>query len=293
MAAYEDCDISINQEECLDSLTEIEKCLSATFKRVVVFGKGSKPVPILFTKLMQKYIETILTVRKTTTLVPQSNTYIFANPNSNDRWMSGPAVLRKYAHKCGAKNPELLTSTKFRKQLATILQLMNFESDEMEQIARFMGHTEKTHKEFYRLTENVYQTAKVAKVLLLLNNGKGSEFKGKSLAEIEVGDSTEETCEREELEDNESRNDDNDNNAAINEMHVAETGRTDKKGYNRKRWEAGEKQLVLKHSKKHVKNKIAPKKQECIDFINKNPYRFSPIDWIRIKTLVFNTYRMK
>lgn len=27
---------------------------------------------------------------------------------------------------------------------------MCFEKDEMEQIARFMGHTEKTHTEFYR-----------------------------------------------------------------------------------------------------------------------------------------------
>nr|CAI5860072.1 unnamed protein product [Callosobruchus analis] len=255
MAAYEDCDISINQEECLNSLTETEKCLSATFKCVV------------------KNYYTCPTVKH----------IYFANPNSNDRWMSGPAVLRKYAHKCGAKNLELLTSTKFRKQLATILQLMNFEFDEMKQIARFMGHTEKTHKEFYRLTENVYQTAKVAKVLLLLNNGKVSEFKGKSLAEIEVRDDpieeenvklniTEETCEREALEDSESRNDNYNNDAANNEIHVEETGHNDKKGYNRKSWEAGEKQLVLKHFKKHVQNKIAPKKQECIDFINKNPY---------------------
>lgn len=36
------------------------------------------------------------------------------------------------------------------------------------------------------MTEDVYQTAKVAKVLLLLNAGKGSELKGKSLAEVEV-----------------------------------------------------------------------------------------------------------
>lgn len=150
IAAYENSIFSVNQNEFLSSLTELEKSMSVTFKRVVVFGKGSKPVPILFTKLMQRYIEMLLNIRKNTDVVPRTNTYIFANPDSKDRWMSGPSVLRKYAHKCGAKNPELLTSTRFRKQLATILQLMNFENDEMEQIARFMGHTEKTHKEFYR-----------------------------------------------------------------------------------------------------------------------------------------------
>lgn len=150
ITTYENNNFSINQTEFLNCLSEVEKNMSATFKRVVVFGKGSKPVPILFTKLMQRYIDMLLNIRKNTELVPKSNTYVFANPDSQDRWISGPAVLRKYAHKCGAKNPELLTSTRFRKQLATILQLMNFENDEMEQIARFMGHTEKTHKDFYR-----------------------------------------------------------------------------------------------------------------------------------------------
>lgn len=124
--------------------------MSSFFKRVVVFGKGSKPVPILFTRKMQEYVEILLHIRKTTNIVPKENQYIFANPGSSDRWMSGPSIIRKLAFKCGAKNPELLTSTRFRKQVATILQLMNFESSEMEQIARFMGHTEKTHKEFYR-----------------------------------------------------------------------------------------------------------------------------------------------
>lgn len=150
ITTYESNNFSINQREFLNCLSELEKNMSATFKRVIVFGKGSKPVPILFTKLMQRYIEMLLNIRKNTEVVPTSNTYVFANPDSKDRWISGPSVLRKYAHKCGAKNPELLTSTRFRKQLATILQLMNFENDEMEQIARFMGHTEKTHKEFYR-----------------------------------------------------------------------------------------------------------------------------------------------
>lgn len=130
---------------------------------------------------------------------------------------------------CGAKNPETLTSSRFRKQIATILQIMNFEADEMEQIATFMGHTEKTHKEFYWYSlaiyvlmnldnflifllpffyilffsrmPDVYQTAKI---LMLLNEGKGEEFKGKSLAEIEIsGDLLEfEKDEEEEIEKN-------------------------------------------------------------------------------------------
>lgn len=149
ISAYEKNQSFKNQEEFLNSLSELEKTMSTSFKRVVVFGKGSKPVPILFTKQMQKYIDLLIKTRRASKIVPEANKYIFANPGSN-RWMSGSSVIRKLAYKSGAKHPELLTSTKFRKQIATILQLMHFDSDEMEQIARFMGHTEKTHKEFYR-----------------------------------------------------------------------------------------------------------------------------------------------
>lgn len=148
--SYEQNLSTITQEECLSSLSEFEKSMSATFKRVVVFGKGSKPVALLFTKKMQNFIDKLIHIRKITDIVPKENKYVFANPGSVDRWMNGASVVRKFAQKCGARNPELLTSTRFRKQIATILQLMNFEQNEMEQIARFMGHTEKTHMEFYR-----------------------------------------------------------------------------------------------------------------------------------------------
>lgn len=36
-----------------------------------------------------------------------------------------------------------------------------------------------------RLPQDIYQTAKVAKVLLLLEKGRGKEFRGKTLNEIE------------------------------------------------------------------------------------------------------------
>ncbi|KAK5647980.1 hypothetical protein RI129_002872 [Pyrocoelia pectoralis] len=136
----------------LESLTPLEKALSNNFKRVVVGGKGSKPVPILFSKKLQKLIEVLLTTRSSFRIVPTANPYLFANPGSENRWMSGSNVLRKLALKSGAKNPELLTSTRFRKQIATTLQLMTMEDNEMEQVATFMGHTKKTHSEFYRYT---------------------------------------------------------------------------------------------------------------------------------------------
>ncbi|XP_050513107.1 uncharacterized protein LOC126888766 [Diabrotica virgifera virgifera] len=102
--------------------------------------------------------------------------------------MSGANTIRKIAINCGAKHPELLTSTRFRKQIATTLQLLALDDDEMEQIATFMGHTKKTHTEFNRLPQDIYETAKVAKILLLMEKGKGNRYRGKKLSEINIDD---------------------------------------------------------------------------------------------------------
>ncbi|KAJ8968796.1 hypothetical protein NQ314_002104 [Rhamnusium bicolor] len=39
-----------------------------------------------------------------------------------------------------------------------------------------------------KLPQDVFQTAKVSKILIAINNGKGAQYKGKSLDEIEFSD---------------------------------------------------------------------------------------------------------
>lgn len=139
-----------NQEELLESLSTSEKILCRNFKRVVCGGKGSRPVPILFSPYLQTKIELLLKVRKMIKEIPESNEYLFANPDSTKGWFHGVSVIRSFASACGAHNSASLSSTKFRKQTATLLQIMNINENDMEQLATFMGHTKKTHEEWYR-----------------------------------------------------------------------------------------------------------------------------------------------
>lgn len=150
LASYNQNSTSIAQEECLNSLQNSEKELAKHFKRIITTGKGSKSIPILFSKKVQEYIGTLLEVRKVTTFVPQENPFLFALTGSSFKWVDGSTTLRKYALKCGAKNPDTLTSSRLRKQIATVLQILNLNDTEMEQVATFMGHTRKTHEQFYR-----------------------------------------------------------------------------------------------------------------------------------------------
>ncbi|XP_044760146.1 uncharacterized protein LOC123317607 isoform X2 [Coccinella septempunctata] len=67
------------------------------------------------------------------------------------------------------------------------MQILNLSKHEKKQFSNFMGHTEKTHEEFYELPVDIYQTAKVSKILLMMDKGTlPAEYKGKSLSEINL-----------------------------------------------------------------------------------------------------------
>ncbi|KAJ8932596.1 hypothetical protein NQ318_023378 [Aromia moschata] len=132
--------VSNQQKDFLDSLTENEKILTQNFKRVLTGGKGSKPVAILFPKNIQSLIDIMLSVRSE--CVSESNEYLFANPRTENRWLSGYHVLKKLAQESGISNKDLFTSTRLRKQIATVLQVMNIGETGNGAVCKFYG----THK---------------------------------------------------------------------------------------------------------------------------------------------------
>lgn len=140
---------SINQEECFQALTDSEKELTKFYKRVVTGGKGSRQIVILFPRNLQDLINVMLAVRNKTTLVPDTNKYLFAPPGSNS-WVKGDNVIQRFAKNCNLEHPEHISSNRLRKQISTVMQILNLTPEEAEQFAKFLGHTEKTHNEFYK-----------------------------------------------------------------------------------------------------------------------------------------------
>ncbi|XP_074026426.1 uncharacterized protein isoform X1 [Leptinotarsa decemlineata] len=173
-----------NYEEFADAVTPAEKLLLKNFKRVVTRGKRGRGVPVLFSTDVQDHMKLLLQARSE--FVNESNLFLFANPASKEQPLIGYKVIQKHARLCGAVNPEALTSTKLRKHLATLTQVFNMTQNDIEQLATFMGHTIDVHKQVYRLPDDVYQTAKIAKLLMLMERGEAGNYKGKTLDEIDL-----------------------------------------------------------------------------------------------------------
>ena len=80
--------------------------------------------------------------------------FIFCNPDSKSELLKPLRawdLITKYAGKAGLKNPEVMTSTNFRKYTATVAQIVNLDENELEWLCNHMGHDIRVHREFYRL----------------------------------------------------------------------------------------------------------------------------------------------
>lgn len=64
--------------------------------------------------------------------------------------------------------------------------MLDLESGQLEWLSNHLGHTVDIHRSFYRLQESTIEMAKVSKVLLAVDSGKVSKYKGKKLDDIDA-----------------------------------------------------------------------------------------------------------
>ncbi|XP_028971714.2 uncharacterized protein LOC105010019 isoform X2 [Esox lucius] len=170
--------------DVLEALTEVEKMLCKYFERIETRGKRDRKVPLLLTPVMVKSLE-LLVKERSSCGVGDYNIYLFARPGY-DTHFRGSDCIRAYAKKCGAQQPKALSSTKLRKQVATLSRVLNLNDTEQDQFADFLGHDIRVHRKFYRLPEGTLQLAKISKILMACEQGRLTEFKGKSLDQISI-----------------------------------------------------------------------------------------------------------
>ena len=159
---------SVPDKEVELSLSATEVKLCRIMKRVELRGKFGLRVALILTPNMLSNIATMLEVREKANV---EGNYLFCRPNSN-RPYRGADALSEFVRKVDLKQPEGFSWTGLRKHLATLSQVYEISETSQDQLAQFMGHSIRVHRDFYRLPLDVVQRAKVAKVLLDANLGR-------------------------------------------------------------------------------------------------------------------------
>ena len=70
--------------------------------------------------------------------------------------------------------------------MATLSKVLNLQETELDQLADFMGHDIRVHRQFYQLPEGTIQLVKISKILMAMEQGRLADFQGKSLEEINI-----------------------------------------------------------------------------------------------------------
>ncbi|XP_077282641.1 uncharacterized protein LOC143908752 isoform X2 [Temnothorax americanus] len=149
---YEKFDPKTNADGFNALSSECQK-LAMEYVRFTIRGKLSRTVPVLLDSELQKCVELILQHRKKAG-VSLTNPYVFGTPNIDRRkhtYLQACNLMRRFSFECGADRPETLRGTTLRKHVATLGVNLNLTDSEITDLANFMGHEEKIHREHYRM----------------------------------------------------------------------------------------------------------------------------------------------
>ncbi|XP_011882433.1 PREDICTED: uncharacterized protein LOC105570082, partial [Vollenhovia emeryi] len=134
------------------SLSEKNRKIAENYSRFCIRGKLGRTVPVLLTNELLKCINLILQFR-TQAKVPQKNPYVFGLRGYNKnryRYLRACLLMRKFARECNAIESSSLRGTILRKHVATHCIQLNLNDVDVSDLATFMGHAEKIHREHYR-----------------------------------------------------------------------------------------------------------------------------------------------
>ena len=159
-------------EDITSTLSEFELKLAKSLKRVEVMGKNEKSAPILLTQNMIANINAVLALQEKAGVANKE--YIFSRLGAAEYPYRGSDSLREVIKKCdlSLRQGESFTWTRLRKHIATITQVIEVAETQQDQLAQFLGHEIRVHRNYYRLPMDLIQKAKVAKILLEVNEGK-------------------------------------------------------------------------------------------------------------------------
>ena len=161
---------------------DVERKLATRMKLCYIHGKakrgrkGRSLVPVLFTEEVTKAIQVMLKFRSAAG-VAGANPYVFATTADDKKdysksFLRGWDTMQQVAGNIKLEKPQLLTPTRQRKNLCTMMQLLDMTDAEMSWLTDHMGHSKNVHLTWYRQEESTVELTKVAKVLLSLDQGQ-------------------------------------------------------------------------------------------------------------------------
>ncbi|XP_061170557.1 uncharacterized protein LOC133179888 [Saccostrea echinata] len=172
-------------EEIASGLKPMEKILLKRLHMVETQGKQNKRCPVLLTETMIIALDCLMKHREGCG-ISSSNPFVFASPTSSSNHIDPWTSMNRLAKEAGCEQPYLISSSRLRKYLATVCQILDLEDHELEWVSRHLAHNINTHKQHYRQHDATVEIAKVGSLMMAADEGQLRKFAGKKLSDIDV-----------------------------------------------------------------------------------------------------------
>ncbi|KAI4454940.1 hypothetical protein MML48_9g00011193 [Holotrichia oblita] len=313
-----DLNESNRESHLVNSPYETHRILYKKLKTVFTDGYGfeSTNLPIFFPAQIQQYVTYLLNVRDEMDVgVSKTNPYLFAD--NGIAYLSATKVISKLARDHGIRYRQLLTCTKSRRYIATTLQLINMDMEDLERIRNVVGYCPKRQDSQYSPSPlDVHEALKITKLLLQFEKQKRNDTEGK----MEYVNATNDgnlynnallnwKCEFQQQNTVEISSNNHDIPLSRKKLNKqvcqiiyehqfsfsleSTTVAMKKFIVGRVKWTKEEKKIVKDYFSWHIQHKITPKKKECEELLQLYGDELINKDWVRVKTLVYNTFRNK
>lgn len=188
--------------ECIDeksnlqgfsALSDEAKAVAKKFSRLTIRGKKTRLVHALLKPGIVECLDLLVQFR-TEAEIPDTNEYLFALPSINDlrpKVIDACYLLRKFSSMCGAKNPSSLRGTNMRKHIASLCIGLELNDALVAEVAKFMGHHEKIHRDFYRHNTIENEVVKMSNLLNIAQGGDDSDDDDCNESDDDYGEFTE------------------------------------------------------------------------------------------------------
>lgn len=154
-----------------------EKRAAQKYVRFTIRGKLNRTVPVLLHRELLVCLELLLKNRHLAN-VNKNNPYLFGIPGTfkgDYKYLRACVLMREFAEKCGAEKPDTLRGTILRKHVATMCVNFNLSENQVSDLASFLGHADRIHKEHYRqpiITREILQISKLLEAVQGKNNSE-------------------------------------------------------------------------------------------------------------------------
>lgn len=122
------------------------------YVRFSIRGKLNRTVTVLLHVDLLQCCQQLVEHRLSVGVHPK-NPYLFGicgQLKGDYKYLRACELIRKFSEECGALSPHLLRGTILRKHIATMCVNFNLNENQVSDLAGFLGHHEKIHKEIYR-----------------------------------------------------------------------------------------------------------------------------------------------